>query len=105
MTHERLFRLLLRAFPRDFRERYGAEMTELFLRRLAGARRGGARARAWVRAATDVLRAALAERVGTVHSRGGDGTMATLVQDIRYAARRLARSPSGRLPTRVPARW
>jgi putative ABC transport system permease protein len=93
---DRLFRLLLRAFPRAFRARYGEEMTELYRRRIESARaRGGALGALgeWLRSTGDVLGAAVAERVGMNLDEGGDGTMGTLLQDLRYAGRRLVRTP------------
>jgi len=38
---ERLFGALLALFPRDFRDRFGDDMTELFRDQLRAARRGG----------------------------------------------------------------
>jgi predicted permease len=96
VSHEGTFRLLLRACPRAFRARYGDEMTALFLRRLEVARaRSGAVGvmSEWMRSAADVLRAGAGERMGLHLGEGGDGTMGTLLQDLRYAARRLARTP------------
>ncbi|HSR42470.1 MAG TPA: ADOP family duplicated permease, partial [Longimicrobiales bacterium] len=106
--HGRTFRLLLRLYPRPFRRAYGEEMTEYFLERLARAReRRGRRgvAGVWVRAAADVARTAATERLGratrwgrgdghgTNPTRGGAGRMRALMQDLRYGARRLGRTP------------
>lgn len=45
------------------------------------------------RMAADVPRTGVGERLGTHFDEGGDGTMGTLLQDLRYAVRRLARAP------------
>ncbi|NIT88713.1 MAG: hypothetical protein GWO36_17935, partial [Gemmatimonadetes bacterium] len=106
--HGRAFRALLRLYPGPFRRAYGGEMTEYFLARVARARaRRGRRGVAglWIRSVVDVVRTALAERVGeasrpvrsgvpgTNSRRGGEAGMSALIQDIRYAVRRLARTP------------
>ena len=56
-----IYRLLLRLFPRDGRESFGAEMEELFERQRASCR-GRARARFWLRAIADAIRNGLGER-------------------------------------------
>jgi hypothetical protein len=56
--HERLYRRLLRLYPDDFRERYGAEMTRLFGDQLRDADASGdpvAVASLWVRSILDLL--------------------------------------------------
>ena len=112
-VHARLFRALLRAFPRSFRDAYGSEMEELFQERFAQARGRGALStlRLWGRTLVDVSVSAGAVRAGRRQSldggedgaraprfdgnskREGDGLMLGWLQDTRYAARRLARSP------------
>ncbi|HEX7050879.1 MAG TPA: ABC transporter permease [Longimicrobiales bacterium] len=98
--HARLFRLFLRAYPRPFREIYGAEMTRFFLDRLARARDAGGRGavlRQWARAAADVAKTAAAERWGgrvrRTEPMKGREFMTSMLQDVRYAARRLRRTP------------
>lgn len=67
---ERVFDLLVRAHPAAFRERFGAEMRQLFRdRRRDAAQRGEGAARFWLELAADALRslpsqhlAAFAER-------------------------------------------
>lgn len=101
MTPERrpapLFRLLLRLFPRGFREEHGAGMQELFETRLARARGPGRRLGVWTRTLGDVAGAAWAVRWGTDditgRRRGGASTMDTLLQDFRQTLRHLARAP------------
>ena len=67
---ERLYRLLLRCYPREFRDEYGEEMTAYFL---AGT--GGGRVRQWLQALADSLFHAPSEHWHTFR------------QDLRYAAR------------------
>ena len=101
-THARLFRALLRLYPRAFRSAYGDEMVELFVRRLARSRReGGGRAVVWLwwRTLGDAFQTALAlhwrpRRTPTPRTtQRKEDRMDTLWQDVRNALRRLARSP------------
>jgi hypothetical protein len=62
---ERLYEGLLRLYPRPFRQRYGAEMVQLFgdqLRDARGGQRPGAIAMTWFRALGDLIGNAVAER-------------------------------------------
>jgi putative ABC transport system permease protein len=96
----RLYRLLLRAYPRRFRERYGAEMTEdaqaLLAQRRAAHGVWGVLS-AWWLIARDLLRSAARERLlarrttSTESTRRGDATM--LVHDFRQGVRMLVRAP------------
>lgn len=108
----RLYRLLLLAFPRFFRERYGAEMEEAFLHLLGEARAGG-RLRVgavWIRGAWDAVVRGGKERLTLLlggrpdgglrrttsgHSTTGVmmGMMGTLASDVRFAVRTLVRRP------------
>ena len=99
MTAERIFSLLLRAYPAHFRERYGEEMTEYFLVQLARARARPAPftvLRFWLRTILDIAATARAERAGEApqdyHSEG-DPAVTSILLDLRYAARRLRRTP------------
>jgi hypothetical protein len=99
-THARIFRALLHLYPSSFRVSYGDEMTHFFLDRVAGARTRGGRAavaRLWWRTAVDIVRTAALERRTPVNSmkdhRKGDDPMTSLLQDVRYAARRLRMTP------------
>jgi putative ABC transport system permease protein len=101
MSPERLYRLLLCAYPREFREDLGGEMAALFRARLRDeARRGrAARARFWARTLLDVLANAGAERLARRTRRaprppGKGQAMDTLRQDLRYALRSLLRAPA-----------
>ncbi len=76
----RLYRALLRLYPASFRREYGEEMCAVFARRLAQAGGRGASA-LLLAAAWDVLPNALAAHADLLR------------QDLRYAARVLARSP------------
>jgi putative ABC transport system permease protein len=94
-TALRLFRLAARAFPPAYRARWLDEMTATFLAAL-DARRD--RLRFTLRAATDVIRAGLAERLRPEpripkpdYSR--THPMGTLWQDIRYGFRSLIKNP------------
>lgn len=76
-----LFRLLLHLYPTSFRHEYGADMSEIFARRLHDADGVVARAALWVSTLGDVfLNATL------VH-------WDILRQDLRYTARTLRRAP------------
>ncbi len=88
--HLRLFRALLRIYPRWFREAYGDEMAALFGARLSRSRGVVDRVHLWWRTLKDAGSTALA-----LHGREDEGglRMETLRQDVRYATRHLTRSP------------
>lgn len=79
---ERTYRLLLRAYPADFRAAYGREMTLLFRDRRREV--GAASARLWVEMTWDVARSAPALRLEAwrarwdADTRTGGGTMKTM---------------------------
>jgi predicted permease len=77
----RLYRALLRLYPASFREAYGQEMCGVFAERVAAATGPFASVR--------LLAAALVDVVPNALSAHGE----LLAQDLRYAARTLARSP------------
>lgn len=80
-----LFGLMLRLFPRDMRREYGADMEQLFGEQLDETRGSrGARAGYLLRVVSDALVSGGYERLGA---------LATLPQDLRYAARSLRRAP------------
>jgi putative ABC transport system permease protein len=93
---DRLYRILLRAYPPTFRERFGAEMREAFRDGCAGALRQGGRLR-WAsfvsRAIVDALRNGLMERL-TDRGRQGRGGGRAFSGAFRQAGRRLVRSPA-----------
>ena len=74
---ERLYRRLLRLYPRDFSDDYADEMTRLYRDR----RRDEGAAAVWLALAVDLARTAPREQV------------ATLMQDVRHAWRTWRRTP------------
>ena len=114
---ERLYRALLRAYPRDFRDEFGDAMVEFHRDRLAHARREGGlagAARVWAHVAADLLRNALPARVESLRRRirkraderaalretpslkyvtREDLMLSSVIQDIRFALRGMRRTP------------
>ena len=101
---ERLYRLLLRLYPRAFRDRYGDQMVAVFREERAAAHGILAGARFWVRMVTD-LGAAVPE--AHRRTRGGmiddvrrsastrlGGVMEGMWRDFRFALRTLRRAPA-----------
>jgi putative ABC transport system permease protein len=80
----RLFKLLLRLFPAEFRGDFGAEMEADFSDQLRDARRGGRRATAalWRHTFPSMLRAGLVQHAAAV------------IYDARFAVRSMARTPA-----------
>ena len=74
---ERVYRQLLRLYPRDFSDDYADEMTRLYRDRV----RGEGAASVWLALVADLARTAPREQV------------ATLVQDVRHAWRTWRRTP------------
>jgi hypothetical protein len=66
---ERLYRLLLRAYPLDTRRAYGEDMVQLFADQLRDAGSVTAQGRVWVHAARDVIATAPQERLAGRPSR------------------------------------
>lgn len=107
----RVFELLIRAFPRAFREAFGAEMLELMRMDYARARARGRLAglTTAVAVAADALASALAERLNptwnpsSTRPRARRQTMGSWLvawgRDFVHAARGLARSPGFTLVT------
>lgn len=91
----RLVRVLLRLYPREFRERFGREMEDAYRAQASARRRADGRGgllRLWVRTATGMVAGAAAE--WTTTTRTGGGTMDRWTQEIGQAVRRLARAPA-----------
>ncbi len=92
-----LLRLLLRTYPRDFRERFGADLEADFEQLLAGR---GLRA-AWRYALSDLRRAIPMTHTDDQRARqrryavtlGGESHMGTLAVDLRHSVRALLKSP------------
>jgi predicted permease len=99
---ERIYRLLLRVYPTAFRQRYQDELIELFRDRRDRHREaeGEPGIRFWIWVLRDLATSAWREWFHPTDSRdrdgratrGGDG-MATWVDDLGYAIRRLSKSP------------
>jgi len=103
---ERIYGLLMRLFPRAFREDFEQQLMELYRYRREDARRRAGpfwAVRFWVFISTDLLRSSWAERRGvgeapiahdvvSNETKGGGG-MDGWGQDFRYSVRRLIRSP------------
>ena len=94
-----VYRALLWLFPSAFRDRFAADLVELFHDKHRAAKAHGPRALAafWIGILTDVIVSAVAERIGgrpyTSPERRGS-RMEALLQDIRYAARIIHRRPA-----------
>lgn len=86
----KLFDVLLRAFPREFRDRFGQGMRYGFRRELDRARSAGAGKVVWlwVGTATSMTVNGIAER-----ATGGVRTMKGTTREFRHAVRRLSRHP------------
>lgn len=117
-VHERLFRTLLRLFPRSFHDEFGDAMLEFFRDRLRDARAThGAKgvADTWLASTYDLarqipltwwdamrdslqsVRVKLVRRSpsDTLHlSRRRDWMLTSILQDVRYALRGIARTPA-----------
>ncbi|HUF76313.1 MAG TPA: ABC transporter permease [Longimicrobiales bacterium] len=89
--HRRAFRRLLRLYPAWFRKAYEEEMTLLFSERLRRATGWRARTALWWRTLKDATSNAAALR--RQDREGGWLRMDGIMQDIRYAVRRLVRTP------------
>jgi putative ABC transport system permease protein len=100
-----LYRWLLHAYPREFRDDVGAEMEWVFAERLAAERSRGASAvaRLWLRTLLDFGRNAPLEQIAAAHEvwrRRGTSPptsrrhrMESFTQDLRYAWRALRERP------------
>jgi putative ABC transport system permease protein len=90
---DRVYRLLLRLYPADFRAQYGKAMIDFHRDRVAEARRQGrAMTALWLRTVFDVVSSALAERVRATVP--GAVAREQIAQDVNYACRGIARRPS-----------
>ncbi|MGH7618969.1 MAG: ABC transporter permease, partial [Gemmatimonadaceae bacterium] len=90
---DRVYRLLLRLYPAEFREQYGRAMVDFHRDRVATARRDGTSMIAlWTSTVFDVVRSGLAERFSDMVP--GAIAREQLAQDVGYAMRGIARRPS-----------
>jgi predicted permease len=105
---ERVFAGLLAWFPREFRERFGEDMRDLFRDQVHAARTRpapGGVTRLWIRTIPSLFKAALLEHRDARRERPEpstpraprpvrrDGMLATLMSDLRFAGRMLRKSP------------
>ncbi|HEV8197846.1 MAG TPA: ABC transporter permease [Gemmatimonadales bacterium] len=97
---ERLYRMLLRMYPAEFRRLYEEEMLAFYRERRGAAGTGvSARCRLWIRLLSDVLATAGAQHAGAVTARFNrprrrERFMDTLLQDLRLAFKGLTRAPA-----------
>jgi len=92
----KLYRLLLRLFPRDFRARFGDDLVDVLADRRRAARAQGplARGRFWLRAAVDLAAHGLAERRHRTRiSQRRDSMLGAWKQDVMFGWRTFRRSP------------
>jgi predicted permease len=95
----RLYRVLLAAYPRQFRARFGAELELAFAEGLAAARRAGRRRVLpfiWTHM-TDALASGLSERLGRVPAPPATGRQHMILRfayDLRTALRQSRRQPA-----------
>ena len=97
----RAYAILLRAYPRAFRDDVGQEMAATFADRYRDEATRGRRAVAalWARTVWDTARNAAPERMAALAERsergaGGHAGMDSFAQDVRYALRALAQRPA-----------
>ncbi len=107
MPGERVYRMLLHVYPRDFRLRYGESMVEFYRDRWRAEGHIGTTQQIWREIVLDVVRTAATERLLSVTTRrrnsgrhlssspftAQEDSMGTFVQDLRYALRGIARRP------------
>jgi putative ABC transport system permease protein len=94
----RTYRVLLRAYPPAYRERYGTEMEEAFITLLQLDRKSRGRigaAACWLGAIWDTATGGLRARANRRNGkhRGGRELMGTTLMDLRYGLRSLAKRP------------
>jgi predicted permease len=98
---ERVFRLLLRAYPREFRQRYANDLVAFFRQDREHPRYGSGPLhplRFWITTLRDLSRAAAAERlpahVAAPHRRPRSAPFADMAFDLRNAVRSLRGTPA-----------
>jgi predicted permease len=92
----RWYRLLLRAFPKSFRARFGRDMAEVFADRLADARHRRVTnvARLLVRTGLDAIAHGLAERRLDRRRKRRSPMLSGITSDVAYALRLMKRRPT-----------
>ncbi|MGI9627026.1 MAG: ABC transporter permease, partial [Longimicrobiales bacterium] len=94
---ERVYKLLIRAYPRAFRGEYEDQLLEMFrYRRAQGEAAGGFlwRIRFWRAIGQDLIKSAVLDRRPRTEDRKrGGGEMGIVWQDFRQAGRRLLKTP------------
>ena len=93
----RVFRFLLRLYSSRFHHAYGAEMEQVFRRRLARAKDRGTAAFVCelTRAYTDLIASAISERFAApANTIARDSMYATFARDLKFAARTFLRRPA-----------
>jgi putative ABC transport system permease protein len=89
----RLYELMLRLYPREFRTKYGRAMTDFHCDRVDAARSAGESVTLlWLRTIADIVTSAAAEHLQSIFP--SEPVMETIAQDLGYAARGLARKPA-----------
>ena len=94
---ERLLRLLIRAFPAEFRAQFGDELLEALVsdRRAARAKGPLATGRFWLRALPNTLLPGMMERIESARRprRQVEPNMSPIIRELSHATRRLVRRP------------
>ncbi len=98
---DRAYRRLLALYPRDFHDRFGADMAAVFRDQRRAVTTRQALLRLWVRAAGGLLRTAALEHLDALKKRGAGPPFRprrrpmfrNLIDDVRYTGRMLRKSP------------
>jgi len=103
---ERLYRLLIRVYPRSFRARYTHDLVDFYRERVARVASRREFARIWLRLVPDLVATAVAERANVLFPPRRIGSnsvylapppedpMSILVQDVRFALRGMRQRPA-----------
>jgi putative ABC transport system permease protein len=90
---DRVYRLLLRLYPREFRARYQRAMMDFHRDRVAAARQAHESMTAlWLRTIADALKSAAIEHARNFFS--GEPVIETIAQDLAFGVRSLSRRPA-----------
>jgi putative ABC transport system permease protein len=103
---ERVYRLLLRCYPRAFRARYAADLLDFYRQRVCAAHSRRAFVAIWVRILPDLVSSAFAERTNAFTGRTRvrpssisarylrEEYVSVLLQDLRFALRGMRHRPA-----------